>query len=315
MKRGVVLLNLGGPWTIDDVKPFLYRLFSDPAILVGLPTPLRQAVAFFISQVKGPSSIEMYRKIGGGSPQLQWTRVQAEHLLAELARVDVETRVVVGMRAAEPSIEAALRELREWGADELVLIPLFPQYSTTTSGSCLGEARRVLKALGWCPSVREVASFCAHPEYIALLREAIDEAVGLAVADGGSLHVLLSAHSLPLKIVDRGDSYPDEVNKTVAALTQGLTHPWSLAFQSRNGPMPWIQPYTEDEIRRLAQTGVRRLVVVPISFVSDHIETLYEIDQLYAGHARAHGIDGYYRARVFNGDPRFARVLASLAGL
>src|ERR1044072_1312322 len=149
MKTGIALLTCGGPWTLRDVKPFLYRLFSNPAVLVGVPTPFRQALAFGIAQVKGPSSVESYRSIGGGSPQLMWRETQAEGLRRLLKRdadcgggcANVEAvRVEVGMRSAEPSIEAALKSLKDWGAQRLVLLPLFPHFSTTTTGTCLEEA-------------------------------------------------------------------------------------------------------------------------------------------------------------------------------
>jgi protoporphyrin/coproporphyrin ferrochelatase len=222
----------------------------------------------------------------------------------------------VGMRSAEPSIEGALRRLKEWGAQRLVVLPLFPQFSTTTTGTCLQEVRDALGRLRWSPLTHEVNNWPDHTGYVALLRRTVDDAVGLAERDldgaGDPIHVLFSAHSLPLKIVERGDPYPRDVRRTVEAAADGLRHPWSLCFQSRNGRMPWLEPYIEDELRRLGRAGLRRVVVVPVSFVSDHIETLYELDLLYAGLARECGIEHYYRARAFNGDPEFPRVLRSI---
>src|SRR5215207_6000677 len=320
MKTGIALLNFGGPWSLRDVKPFLYRLFANPSVLVGVPAPVRQLVAFAIARAKGPSSIESYRLIGGGSPQLSWTEAQAEGLRllmnsgSEGGHGDV--RIEVGMRSAEPSIEAALRRLKDWGAQRLVVLPLFPQFSTTTTGTCLQEVRDALGRLRWSPLTHEVNNWPDHTGYVALLRRTVDEAVGLAERDlggaGDPIHVLFSAHSLPLKIVERGDPYPQDVRRTVEAVAGGLRHPWSLCYQSRNGRMPWLQPYTEDELRRLGRGGVRRVVVVPVSFVSDHIETLYELDRLYRDLARECGVEHYYRARAFNGDPEFPRVLRSI---
>lgn len=321
MKTGIALLNFGGPWTLGDVKPFLYRLFANPSVLVGVPAPLRQLVAFAIAQVKGPSSVESYRLIGGGSPQLSWTEEQARGLRGLLGGSGDggprdRVRVEIGMRSAEPSIECALRRLKEWGAGRLVVLPLFPQFSTTTTGTCLEEARGALRRLRWSPPTYEVRNWPDHPGYARLLRRTVDEALGRAERErGGSddvIHVLFSAHSLPLKIVERGDPYPQDVRRTVEAVAEGLGHPWSLCFQSRNGRMPWLQPYTEDELTRLAREGVRRVVVVPVSFVSDHIETLYELDVLYRDHALERGVTHYYRARAFNGDPAFAAVLRSI---
>jgi ferrochelatase len=314
MKTGIVLLNFGGPWTITDVKPFLYRLFANPRVLVGVPTPLRQMLAFTIAQIKGPSSIKSYRKIGGGSPQLKWTAIQAEGLRQLLQSEFL--RVEIGMRSAEPSIETALRQMKFWGAEQLLLLPLFPQYSTTTTGTCFDEVERVLAKLNWQPSVQQITSWPDRPDYAALLSRLVYETIADAEAERGNatdpIHVLFSAHSLPMKIVERGDRYPQDVDSTVAAVAQSLTHPWSLAFQSRNGKMPWLQPYLEDELKRLGREGIRRVVVVPVSFVSDHIETLFELDLLYAETARVHGITHYYRAGCFNGDPEFPRVLRSI---
>jgi ferrochelatase len=315
MKQGILLLNFGGPWTISDVKPFLYRLFANPRVLVGIPTPLRQALAFTIAQVKGPSSIKSYRAIGGGSPQLKWTAIQADGL-RELMPKD-RVRIEIGMRSSEPSIETALTQLKFWGAEELTLLPLFPQFSTTTTATCFDVVAEVLDKLKWRPVVRKVTKWPDHPAYISLLRSTLDQAVREAERGrNGSkapLHVLFSAHSLPMKIVERGDPYPDDIARTVRAVTTDFHHPWSLGFQSRNGKMPWLKPYLEDEIRRLARAGVETLVVVPISFVSDHIETLFELDQLYADLARRQGIKHYHRARCFNGDADFPRVLQAIA--
>lgn len=314
MKDGILLLNFGGPWTLSDVKPFLYRLFVNPAVLVGVPTPLRQALAFTIAQVKGPSSIRSYESIGGGSPQLKWTEMQAAGL-RELLKGD-GVKIEIGMRSAVPAIETALRKLKDWGAERVILLPLFPQFSTTTTGTCVQEVWDSLRRLDWNPIMREITHWPDHHGYASLLRKTLDEVLAEAECERGDetdeIQILFSAHSLPLKIVEQGDPYPTDVERTINAVTRGLRHPWSLCFQSRNGKMPWLQPYLEDELKRLGQAGVRRVVVVPVSFVSDHIETLYELDQLYAEQAREHGITHYYRARAFNGDPEFPRVLHSI---
>jgi protoporphyrin/coproporphyrin ferrochelatase len=314
MKRGVLLLNFGGPWTIRDVKPFLYRLFANPRVLVGIPTPFRQLLAFIIAQVKGPSSIKNYRTIGGGSPQLKWTAIQAEGLRELFPRNEV--RVELGMRSSAPSIETALEQMKFWGAEQLTLMPLFPQYSTTTTETCLDAVEETLNKLCWRPQLTTITRWPDHPQYISLLRDSIDDAIRLAESerDGSTspVHVVFSAHSLPIKIVERGDPYADDVSRTVRAVAEGLQTPWSLAYQSRNGRLPWLQPYLEDELTRLGRAGIDTVVVVPISFVSDHIETLFELDQLYRGVARKHGIKRYYRARCFNDNPDFPRVLQTI---
>jgi ferrochelatase len=314
MKRGILLLNFGGPWTITDVKPFLYRLFAKPRVLVGIPTPFRQLLAFIIAQVKGPSSIKSYQTIGGGSPQLKWTAIQAEGLRQLFPRNDV--RVELGMRSSEPSIETALEQMKFWGAEQLTLMPLFPQYSTTTTETCFDVVEESLNKLRWRPQLTTITRWPDHPQYISLLRDSIDEAIRLAESErNGStspIHIVFSAHSLPIKIVERGDPYADDVSRTVRAVTEGLQIPWSLAYQSRNGRLPWLQPYLEDELTRLGRAGIDAVVIVPISFVSDHIETLFELDQLYRRVAREHGIKHYYRARCFNDNPHFPRVLQTI---
>jgi len=316
MRTGIALLNFGGPWTLKDVKPFLYRLFVNPSVLVGVPAPVRQLLAFTIAQVKGPSSIKSYESIGGGSPQLRWTEAQAEGLRRLVGNGTVSVRI--GMRSAEPSIERALQELKDWGAEKLVLLPLFPHFSTTTSGTCFQEARDSLKRLNWNPQVDEITRWPEHAGYVALLRKTLHEAIEQAEQERGDetdpIHILFSAHSLPMKIVKRGDPYPSDIERTVKAVTKDLEHPWSLCFQSRNGRLPWLEPYFEDELKRLGRASLRRVVVVPLSFVSDHIETLYELDQLYAELAHGCGITHYYRARAFNDDPEFTRVLHSILG-
>ena len=314
MKRGILLLNFGGPWTLSDVKPFLYRLFNNPRVLVGIPTPFRQLLAYLIAQIKGPSSRKNYRTIGGGSPQLKWTAIQAEGL-RELLPAQ-EMRVEVGMRSSDPSIETALEQMKFWGAEQLTLMPLFPQYSTTTTETCLDAVEETLNKLCWRPELTTFTHWPDHPQYMSLLRDSIDEAIRLAESerDGSTspVHVVFSAHSLPIKIVERGDPYADDVSRTVRAVAEGLQTPWSLAYQSRNGRLPWLQPYLEDELTRLGRAGIDTVVVVPISFVSDHIETLFELDQLYRGVARKHGIKRYYRARCFNDNPDFPRVLQTI---
>ena len=314
MKQGILLLNFGGPWTLSDVKPFLYRLFANPSVLVGIPAPLRHLLAFVIAQIKGPSSIRNYRSIGGGSPQLKWTVMQAEGLRQLLPNKEI--RVEVGMRSSDPSIDAALQHMQFWGADQLTLMPLFPQFSTTTTGTCFDVVSESLNKLGWHPQLTTITNWPDHPEYISLLRQSVDEAICLAQSErngsSGPIHVVFSAHSLPMKIVERGDPYANDVARTVGAVTQGLQTTWSLAFQSRNGRLPWLKPYLEDELKRLGRDGVDTVVVVPISFVSDHIETLFELDRLYREVARKHGIKHYYRARCFNDDAQFPRVLQSI---
>ncbi|MGE4232855.1 MAG: ferrochelatase [Bacteriovoracia bacterium] len=314
MKKGVVLLNLGGPRSLDEVKPFLYNLFSDPDILVGIASPFRQALAFFISQIKGSSSMKMYEQIGSCSPQYCWTWYQAQSLERKLNssfdRRHLEYKVVVGMRAWKPFINDALMELYDWNADEIILLPLFPHFSNTTTGSCFKESELRLKNLKWAPRLTKIEKWPDNPRFIKLLKENLEHT--LKQASLRNAHILLSAHSLPMKIVERGDRYEQDVLRTVKALTKDLSWPWSLGYQSRNGKMEWLKPYTEDEIIRLAKLGIEELILFPISFVSDHIETLYELDILYSDLAKKHGIKRVLRVPSFNNSEAFTDLLTTL---
>lgn len=315
---GVLLLNLGGPKTIRDVKPFLYRLFSDPDILVGVPSPVRQILAFAISQIKGASSIRAYQEIGGGSPQLFWTQKQADLLEREFFKGTVLNRkwiVKVGMRTTEPSIGEGLRELKQAGVSELVVLPLFPHYSTTTTGSCLKEVHRVLQNLHWTPSIITRDSWGAHPEFIQLQEHKIQATLAALGSEASEFHLLISAHSLPMNIINRGDPYLNQVRSTVELLMAKVSRlfpSWSLAFQSRNGRARWLEPYFEDELKQLAKSGKRKVLILPISFVSDHIETLWELDLHYAKLARSLGFEKYCRVPSINDNELFIQFLKTL---
>jgi ferrochelatase len=315
MKTGILLFNLGGPWTLKDVKPFLYELFSDEDILIDMPGWLRKTLAFVISQTKGGNSIKQYAKIGGGSPQLKWTQAQAALLKSKLSQ---NVQIEIGMRASSPKIKAAIESFKRSEIDRLLVLPLFPHYSTTTTGSCYKELYRQLKAQNFSPESIHVRNWPEHPKYISLLITTLKET--LAQSDPNlKTHLLISAHSLPLKIVEKGDPYPQDVARTIGMLkseleslqrTQNFT--WSLCYQSRNGPIPWLKPYTEDEIKRLAKEGFQQLLIMPISFVSDHIETLSELDIDYKELAVEHGVTSYLRTRSFNDDPVFIDMLSEI---
>ncbi|MGE0615131.1 MAG: ferrochelatase, partial [Bacteriovoracia bacterium] len=180
MKTGILLLNFGGPDTNDEVVPFLYNLFSDPNVLVGIPAPVRQILAYLISRIKGPSSRRSYALIGGGSPQLRWTRLQVDGLRHALKKTGRDVPVSVGMRVWRPPIRQTLDELRAAGIEHLILLPLFPQYSTTTSKTCLEEVETQLKKMDWRPKRTTITSWPDFPPYIALLRRTVDEAVAEA---------------------------------------------------------------------------------------------------------------------------------------
>ncbi|MBE0618253.1 MAG: ferrochelatase, partial [Proteobacteria bacterium] len=302
----VLLLNMGGPDSLDAVRPFLQNLFSDPEIL-RVPGFVRGLLARWIAARRAPRSAENYRVIGGKSPLAEITRAQARALEAELGE---GYAVHVAMRYWHPRGADAARAVKESGATEDVVLPLYPQFSRATTGSSLRDLAEALTQAGLHSLPRRVIrSWQDFPPYAEALAECVRE----ALADLEGATVLFSAHGLPVKLVEQGDPYLDHVRSTVAAVMErfpGVPH--RLAFQSRAGPVRWLEPAVADELRTLAGEGVRRLVVVPVSFVSDHIETLHEIDVEYGELARSLGFEAFRRSPSLNTRPSFVRALAAL---
>jgi len=305
-QTAVVLLNMGGPDSLAAVRPFLQNLFSDPAILPA-PAPVRWVLARWIAAHRAPRSAANYRVIGGKSPLVEITRAQARALEETLG---TGYQVHVAMRYWNPLAREAARRVREERAARLVALPLYPQYSRATTGSSLADLEGALasEGLGGLPRT-VVRSWHDFGPYADALAEAVGEA--LQGLDGAT--VLFSAHGLPVRLIEKGDPYLDQVQGTVAAVMKRLPGvPHRLAFQSRAGPVRWLEPAAADELKALAEEGVRRLVVVPVSFVSDHIETLHEIDVEYAELARHLGFEGFRRTPSLNTRPAFIRALAQL---
>ncbi|MEW5704000.1 MAG: ferrochelatase [Pseudomonadota bacterium] len=310
-KTAVVLFNLGGPDRPEAVEPFLFNLFHDPAIL-RLPEPFRFLLAKLIAHRRAPIAKEIYAKLGGGSPILPLTRDQAAALHSELAAREgtQEFRVFVAMRHWHPMSEAVAGEVKEWGPDDVVLLPLYPQFSTTTSGSSLAawkraarRARLTAPAFAIC-CYPIAAGFCRA--VVTLLRETL--------AGERRARVLFSAHGLPKKIVAAGDPYEWQVNETVKAVVAELNVPgldFAVCYQSRVGPLEWIGPSLDAEITRAA-ADAKPVVVVPIAFVSEHSETLVELDIQYREIASARGVPAYTRVPTVGTSPDFIRALADL---
>jgi protoporphyrin/coproporphyrin ferrochelatase len=310
----VVLFNLGGPDRPESIKPFLRNLFADPAIL-RVPFVVRPLLARTIVRARLAPATANYAHLGGRSPLLQLTRAQAEALEAALPEFAV--RCFIAMRYWHPfSLETA-RAVRSWDPDEVVLLPLYPQFSTTTTGSSLTAWRDAAIRVGLVAPVTTLCCYPADASFIAalatLLRQAIAEARRV-LAPTVELRVLFSAHGLPEVIIRAGDPYQWQVEQTVAAVMDqiGQEHvDWKVCYQSRATPQQWLKPSTEDEIQRAARDGVG-LVVVPIAFVSDHSETLVELDIEYRELAERLGVPCYIRVPTPNCDPSF---IAALAGL
>jgi protoporphyrin/coproporphyrin ferrochelatase len=319
---GVLLLQLGGPDRLSAVTPFLENLFSDPDIL---PVPggprIQRLLARLIARARTRKVEGYYRRIGGGSPLRRLTELQAERLREELGRRaaarpagELEFQVAVAMRYWEPDTAAALDRVAD--AEALIALTLFPHYSRATTGSSLRELARVREARGDRRPLVQVDRWFDAPDYLAALAERIRAAArALPQATSAGTLILWSAHGLPEKIVAAGDPYVAHIEATVAGTMAQLADlglPHRLSYQSRTGPIRWTGPATEDVIREEAARGRRALVVVPVSFVSDHIETLYEIDILYAEAARREGIETFVRSESFNGGADLTRVLARL---
>lgn len=311
MKTAVILLNLGGPDSIKSVRPFLYNLFSDPAIL-HLPGMLRKVLAWVISWRRTAKARAIYQKIGGKSPLLELTQAQAQ-ALEERLKSHGEFKAFVCMRYWHPMSGIVAKNVAAWRPDRIVLLPLYPQFSTATTASSLADWKRSAAAAGISVPTAEICCYPAERSFAAAHARLIREAYWKA-AEYGKPRILFSAHGLPEKIVHGGDPYPWQVNETVAAVMKVLAidaADYAVCYQSRVGPLAWIGPATEEEIAR-AGAGKIPLVVVPVSFVSDHSETLVELDIDYRKLAEESGVPGYFRVPALNTDPLFIEALADL---
>lgn len=305
---GVVLLNLGGPERPEEVEPFLVNLFSDRMIIPLGPPFLQKFIARRIARKRAPASRANYEKIGGGSPLTRITRDQARALEKALTPSGRFT-VTPCMRYWRPDTGEALRVMRGAGVERLVALPLYPHYSIATTGSSLAELRRLLDRESQAPELVEIRSWPTQPRYIQALAARIEK--GLARFGGEPVTLVYSAHSLPQRFIDQGDPYVDELKQTIKALEEKTGVRGRLCFQSRSGPVRWLGPSTPDTINQLAAEGCRNILMVPIAFVSDHVETLFEIDILYRNQARDLGIR-LESTPGLNHDPLFIQGLKEL---
>jgi len=313
---GILLLNLGGPEQLEDVRPFLYNLFSDPEI-IRLPIPwLQKPLAWLISTTRAGKSQENYRQIGGGSPLRRITEEQAQALQEELRSKGHEAQVYIGMRYWYPFTEEAIARIKRDEIEQLVILPLYPQFSISTSGSSF---RLLEKIWNEDPSLESVQytvidSWYNRPGYLQAMAQLIAQQLDQLDAPNDA-HIFFSAHGVPVSYVEEaGDPYQREIEACVELIMRTLSRPndYTLAYQSRVGPVEWLKPYTEDAIEELAEKGVKTLVVVPISFVSEHIETLQEIDMEYGELAEEAGIQNFQRVPALNTHPVFINDLAEM---
>ena len=315
-RLGVLLLNLGGPDNLEDVRPFLYNLFSDPEI-IRLPSPLLQApLAWLISTLRFKKSQDNYKKIGGGSPLRRITEAQGAALRSQLQQNGHDVNVYIGMRYWNPFTEEAIAQIKQDKIEELVVLPLYPQFSIITTGSSFRLLDRIWQADPELQKIKYtvVPSWYDNSGYLQSMANLIEKTLE-KVKNPSEAHIFFSAHGVPVSYIEEaGDPYQKEIESCAALIMSKLnrTNPYKLAYQSRVGPVEWLQPYTDIAIKELAEQGVKELVVVPISFVSEHIETLEEIDMEYREIAEHAGIETFARVPAPDTDPTFIQALADI---
>lgn len=314
-KTGVVLLNMGGPDTLSAVRPFLANLFSDKE-LIRLPASLvtQPLFAWLVSGLRARHVRGYYAEIGGGSPIARLTGAQAIALEGALNAASPdgrEYRVHVGMRYWHPLAKHAVLQMMGEGVTDVLALPLYPHYCAATTGSSLNDLRKWMRWAKFPVPLREIRSYPDFPGYVAALAGKITGAIAGIPTEG--MHLLFSAHGVPKSFIDEGDPYEAEIRRCVEATGTWFPGiPRSISYQSRAGRAVWLGPDTVDETKRLAAAGVKTLVVVPVSFVSEHIETLHELDIRLRADAEAAGIERFVRVPALNDDPAFVNALRDL---
>lgn len=317
MKLGILLFNLGGPETQADVRPFLFNLFSDPEIVRIPIRALQKPLAWVISTARHKKSAAYYARIGGGSPLRRITDEQAAALRDELAERGIDAKVYVGMRYWHPFTKITLDEIERDGITDLIILPLYPQFSVSTTGSSTKEFAALLDRRGGLRHIRRryITYWHTHESYLAALSAQISEEISkFPDPNPRNVHLLFSAHSVPQSYIDNGDPYLRHTQETVELISNRLGNfsPVHLSFQSKVGPVKWLGPATDAKLRELKAAGVEQLLAIPVSFVSEHIETLYELDLLYKELADELGFKTYRRVPAFNTNPHFISALADL---
>ncbi|MFN4320368.1 MAG: ferrochelatase [Aquificaceae bacterium] len=322
---GVVLFNMGGPDSLSAVQPFLYNLFSDHDI-IRIPRLLQKPLAFFLSRIRAKKTRKYYEVMGGRSPQREQTQAQARALQEALGE---GYKVVVALRYWHPFTEEALRELLSYPIERIVLLPLYPQYSRTTTGSSFNEFDRVFRRLVgkgryfnlttlkgqeksyFYPSpirVYRVNCYYNHPTYIRAMVENIKE----SLPNWKEYFFLFTAHSLPMSVIREGDPYQRQTEETVRLIMESFPGVrYALGYQSKVGPTRWIEPFTDKLLESLIKDGVKKIAVIPVSFTCEHSETLYELDYLYGSMARQRGVQ-FVRIPTLQTHPTYIKALKDL---
>ena len=315
MKIAVVLYNLGCPEKNEDIKKFLFNLFNDPMI-ISLPTPLRWFLAKLISNRRAKTAHEIYKHLGGGSPLLQNTIAQARDLNTTLSQTkDHDYKVFVAMRYWHPMADNVAEQVKFYQPDEIILLPLYPQFSTTTVGSFINVWKRAVDKIDLNCSTKMICCYPYEQGFIDSIVSSIRKTNHLD--DVRDKRILFSAHGLPQKIINRGDPYQWQIEQTVNAVVEKISIKdldWVVSYQSRVGPLEWIGPSTEEEIVRAGQDR-KSIVIVPIAFVSEHSETLVELDIEYKKYSEIAGVNGFYRIPTVSVSNEFISGLARLVNL
>ena len=313
-KLAVVLFNLGGPDQPDSIRPFLFNLFNDKAI-IGAPQPIRFLLAKFISSRRDAEARQIYSHIGGKSPLLDYTERQAaalqEKLNQNLPDDFREVKTFIAMRYWHPLTEAAVEAVKTWAPDEVLLLPLYPQFAGATSGSSINAWKRAATGAAYAVRTRAICCYPQDNGFVEAQADLIAAEMSKAVLSA-PLRILFSAHGLPKKMIEKGDPYQGQINAGAAAIVAALDRrgvmekisDWRVTFQSRVGPLEWIKPYTEDEIKQAGQEKTS-LMIVPIAFVSEHSETLVELDIEYGHMAKEAGVPEYIRVPAVSLQDKF----------
>ena len=311
MKKAVILFNLGGPDKIENVEPFLFNLFNDPAIL-DLPTILRYPLAKLISNRRAPVAKKIYEELGGSSPILKLTKEQSEALETKLnqAQTDSEYKCFIVMRCWNPRANDVIKEVQSFNPEEIILMPLYPQYSAATSGSSIKEWKDICKKNNYKVKTSTICCYPTDRNFInAHTREIIKK-----IKNVKNFKLIFSAHGLPEKNIKKGDPYQWQVEQSVNKIVESLNIEnldWILSYQSRVGPLKWIGPSTEDIIIKNSKIG-KHIVLVPIAFVSEHSETLVELDIEYKEIADANGCKNYTRVPALGINEDFIKAMSEL---
>ncbi len=310
-KIAIVLLNMGGPDSLDAIEPFLYNLFQDPDIF---KIPFGQKLfAKIISKLRTKKVVEQYKQIGGKSPQNEYTETQRKMLQDTLREVNINADVMIAMRYWKPLSADSVEKIKSNDYSKIILLPLYPHFSSVTTGSSFNEWWRTYK--GDKNLVAEINNFYNQPKYIKAISDRIDEGIAkFPESERANVELLFSAHSVPQSLIENGDPYQSQILESIKLIMElrNNSEIHHISYQSKVGPVKWLEPSTENKIAELGNNGIKNLLVIPISFVSDHIETIYELGIEYRKVAEENNIENYFLTTGLNESPLFIEQLKDL---